>query len=546
MLLLALLFLYIFFSCFFIGKLVAGNICKVQFANVFHYTGVGIISIIAVSRIWSMAFPISIWLPIFIFAASLVSFAINRRGLSLAFFRKNILILAPVFLMTVFFCSQQSISYDEALYHASYIKWMNDYGIVKGLGNIHGRLAFNSNWHLFASVFNFNDLFHQPLNQANGFFIIWLVCFFMKERELYATDRGVVSFAGASIIFLFFPVLFVYHVIDPSADYITIFWTLLLLYELYFFKEKKGSKDVLLLIVVSSVFLITVKISTLMLLCTCFLLIKNRVTISRGRIILLLVSVILVIVPWLASNYLLSGYLIYPSVNVEYLNPVWKIPSHAAHMDIAGIKNTPFARWSGQSIEAVAQLDAITKYGLLFQGLRGLDQILFISGFAALIFIVIYNVRQSKEDIYKRFVAVLALVSYVFIFLTAPDFRFLAGYIYFGYGAVIILLPRIRLSSLIVSAACILQFAVSVKLYARLKPKVVSPASNRTNGLTINPIKPERYPVCDYDTLIINNTPFHVYDETKQQFNWDNNIGIYTPVDTVHMLGRTVKDGFYK
>lgn len=45
--------------------------------------------------------------------------------------------------------------YDTGLYHLNMVQWIKDYPVVPGLGNLHGRLAFNSSFHVFAAATDF-------------------------------------------------------------------------------------------------------------------------------------------------------------------------------------------------------------------------------------------------------------------------------------------------------------------------------------------------------------------------------------------------------
>ncbi len=54
----------------------------------------------------------------------------------------------------IVFASGPVKSYDTGLYHAQSVKWINEYGVVPGLGNLHFRLAFNSSWLVFSSFFD--------------------------------------------------------------------------------------------------------------------------------------------------------------------------------------------------------------------------------------------------------------------------------------------------------------------------------------------------------------------------------------------------------
>ena len=49
-----------------------------------------------------------------------------------------------VFLLMAYGASHGIMHYDSDLYHAQAICWIEEYGIVKGLGNLHSRFAYNS------------------------------------------------------------------------------------------------------------------------------------------------------------------------------------------------------------------------------------------------------------------------------------------------------------------------------------------------------------------------------------------------------------------
>ncbi len=60
----------------------------------------------------------------------------------------TILLILALFLIWAFFTSRGYLMYDSDLYHAQSIRWIEEYGVVKGLGLIHERLAYNSSFFL--------------------------------------------------------------------------------------------------------------------------------------------------------------------------------------------------------------------------------------------------------------------------------------------------------------------------------------------------------------------------------------------------------------
>jgi hypothetical protein len=78
--------------------------------------------------------------------------------------------------------------YDSGLYHFNALRWINEFAIVPGLGNLHDRLAFNYAYLPFVASLNFYPWFNHGPNLAIGW--LWLVvmaeCLFSLGRVLPA------------------------------------------------------------------------------------------------------------------------------------------------------------------------------------------------------------------------------------------------------------------------------------------------------------------------------------------------------------------------
>ncbi|MEI8278878.1 MAG: hypothetical protein WCG87_03885 [Bacteroidota bacterium] len=536
-------FIYTFITCFYTGKLVSEKLLKVSFDNQFHYIGIGIISITAIGRVLSLFITVSWIFQIGILQMTIASVRNGKDGFIPNFIKNNKLLLAIALIIIGFFCSQQSISYDEALYHSSFIAWLNDYGIVKGLGNLHGRLAFDSNWHLFDAIYNFKGLLNQPLNIINGFFLLWILCFFLNERAIRMSDESVKTLSVLAIIFLFFPVVFVYHVIDPSADYVSIFWTFLLLYEVYFFRAKNSHSSMLALVGITVIFLITIKLSVaILVLLGLSIFIDFKAT--KKYLLPICIIACVIVLPWLASNYLISGYIVYPYININALHPIWKVPDAIAAHEMVGIQYAPFGRWLGMDLDTVKQLDALTRYKLFLVKLRTPDKLMLFAPSVLFLFALLKSLKKEQGDLYKGLAILTAFAGYVIVLVSAPDFRFAAGYIYFIL-VVVLIKVRFRIPIVVAYLACVAQILVAVKLYAHLKPLVVNPSTHRSNGITFNFMLPEKYPHCPHSTTVIDGQSFYLFNEQMAQFNWDEIPAMYTPANNIHLIGGTLKEGFY-
>jgi hypothetical protein len=79
---------------------------------------------------------------------------------------------------------------DAAIYHLNTMRWISSYPIVPGLGNLHGRLAFNQAFFIYAASLDFFPYFEHGFRLANGFLflllfseVVWRVVTFVRNRQ---------------------------------------------------------------------------------------------------------------------------------------------------------------------------------------------------------------------------------------------------------------------------------------------------------------------------------------------------------------------------
>ncbi|MGY6217774.1 hypothetical protein ACW73L_21655 [Methylolobus aquaticus] len=66
---------------------------------------------------------------------------------------------------------------DTAYSHAPSIRWISEYGVVPGLGNLLAPLAVDCLWFQPAALFGFSFLFPHRLHALMGFAVFWASCF---------------------------------------------------------------------------------------------------------------------------------------------------------------------------------------------------------------------------------------------------------------------------------------------------------------------------------------------------------------------------------
>lgn len=66
--------------------------------------------------------------------------------------------------------------YDTGLYHAQAIRWIEEYGVVPGLANLHSRFGYNSASFALSAFFSETWLIGRPMHCVAGFFALLCAC----------------------------------------------------------------------------------------------------------------------------------------------------------------------------------------------------------------------------------------------------------------------------------------------------------------------------------------------------------------------------------
>lgn len=251
-------------------------------------------------------------------------------------------LIAGVTMLWCYCTSRGYMHYDSDLYHAQSIRWIEEYGIVKGLGNIHVRFAYNSSIFALSALYSMRDVAGQSLHAVNGFIALLLsieVFALFDRRRLWRADAwGLSDFARLGAFY--YLTLIYREVVAPASDYCVmcvVFYIVIRWLSYLERKEKNAAPYSLLCVMV--VYAVTLKLTAGVILLLCikpaYILLKEKRYKQIVAYLLLGASVIAV---WMIRTALLSGYLLYPFPALDVLNADWKINAAAAALDAAEIK----------------------------------------------------------------------------------------------------------------------------------------------------------------------------------------------------------------
>ncbi|RAR75543.1 LIC_10190 family membrane protein [Flavobacterium aciduliphilum] len=234
----------------------------------------------------------------------------------LLFIINSIIILAQ--------CAAPPYIIDNESYYIQTIKWLNEYGLVKGLANVHIFFGQTSGWHILQSAFNFSFLY-KNFNDLSGFFLLLATAFSFKKLNNYLTNGNKVDLCIG--ILMLAQGYFLQFISAPSPD-LPIYWLTFIIFYIFLKKYNKPTVEDTNLILLLVTFLLYIKpiYFTLLILPIAFGRTLFRTTFKKTIptvTIAFLFGVLLVV-----KNCLLTGYPLFPLTTFSIPKIDYAVPNH--------------------------------------------------------------------------------------------------------------------------------------------------------------------------------------------------------------------------
>lgn len=355
-------------------------------------------------------------------------------------------------LLMAYGTSRGYMHFDTGLYHAQSIRWIEEYGVVPGLGNVQARFGYNSAAFPLTALYSMKGVFGQSLHTTAGFFALLGSIFALDLYKVFTEKRiRLADFVRLGLVF-YLSVIFS-EMMSPASDYyaqLLLFMILILwLEEDEYQKEMKIQNPVPYgFICVLIVYAVTIKFSVAVLL---LFVLKPAVMLLKSKagkqIGLFLISGLLTAVPFFIRNVMITGWLVYPFAGIDLFQVDWKIPKWQVEFDATEIgvygkglndvskQNVPFSEW----------------VPAWFGNLKALEKVFILLTVAAVFAGVIYlichvvakichmkkeekeNLSYDKKELWNPawnflLVFMVFVISTAFWFVSAPLVRY--GYAY--------------------------------------------------------------------------------------------------------------------
>lgn len=342
-------------------------------------------------------------------------------------------------IVMAYFTSAGTSFYDTPLYHAQSIRWIEEYGIVPGLGNLHCRLGYNSASFSLSALYSFSFLGIQSFHCVPGFIALLLVTAGSKAFQILIprkrdngdsnrySNRNLPQLSDlVGLTAIYYVSTIVDEMISPASDYFVVMiifylvlqWTILL-------EQKEMSPIPYGLLCLLAVYGVTVKLSVLLIV---LLVVKPAVMLikeKKWKVISLYIFLgLFIAAPYLIRNVIISGWLLYPSTTINLFLVDWKVPEGIANYDFKEIQV-----WGRGSTDVLEYGQPITEwFSHWISNQRMVVKLLLVAGISTFFWLpikaVYVFVKKKWSLLDELHLELVIMMAFAFWLFTAPLFRY--------------------------------------------------------------------------------------------------------------------------
>lgn len=341
-----------------------------------------------------------------------------------------IMVAFVLFMLLVYISSGSTWHYDTDLYHAQAIRWIEEFGAVKGLGNLHNRFAYNSAFFCLQALFSMKFAVNQSLHSVNGFVTFLLLSYAFSTLSIWKKERLKISDFLKIGLFIYFGYLENSLLISsPGSDVLTLCMVLYISAKWAELAERGEKSPVPYgILCLLAVWTVTIKLSSAFLV---FLAVYPIILMVRQKkwkqIDVFLAMGLVIILPFLIRNIVISGYLVYPYAAIDLFDVDWKMAASVAADDSKEI----MAWGRGLTSRALYDADFCTWFPKWYDNLQTETQVLFIANFVCMVLLTGYLawtcLKKRRAD-GSVFLLLVSMAQVVMWFMTAPLLRYGLAY----------------------------------------------------------------------------------------------------------------------
>ena len=522
MLSLLLVHIIITVSCLLSGALFYSFLTKNNGSrSVIFYLVSGLILLTAVTQLLVLFVPINIYIRLFVFVLLVIGvlskwkkhkvvFSKLREELSI-WPRLSIALFLLSWIIILLINAGRLVMDDTESYHIQSIKWIQEYGSVPGLVNLHERFGFNSSWFSSVALFSFFPGSTGGSTALNSVLSMWLCFWFINVFNAQRKENNIP--AAFSILSLFICCLIIWPLLRGNAastnyDFVTTTIILILFFEIFLSKDFSPTIEWL----VWPAYLFTIRIINFPLLLLGLIALIHFIRQKNFKELLLpLAYCLLLIIPFVVRNTIIAGYPFYPATSFDLVDIDWKPDPQMTEKLLEYIKYYNRVSTTYMEIEQTKALGAdwIPSW---FAHLFLFDKALVIAGVTGIFLTIVKLFNQRNKNTF-----ILTGISAAWLicwFIISPDPRFIYGILLFG-----IVMLAYQFASIIKNGQLI-KVSMDIIIIAMIAgssfyfiSKLLKQEAYR------NFLFPAKLPQPPVKEFVVNGIPFHIPEPINNNWN---------------------------
>jgi len=428
------------------GTLALSRVLKLTYVSL-HPTILvllGWLYMVLVLQVWHFFWPINFAAHLFIWMLIALSVVGQRKSflkeavasIHFLFTKYHLFVgLTVLFTLLLNICSRTADG-DIGDYHLQAIKWMENYAVVPGIGNIRRQLGNNSNWFLLNAFSGLHFTGLQSVYTLNASLILMVVLYLVPHIKQPFWLRNFV--------------LTIYFLIAATRKYsgavtndvvITSSIAIVFCWFMDWIAQPAKNNYHLLLVVMLAMSMVTYKLSALPMGLFAALVVVffyQKVFRSMRIFTWLILFSIALFLPWFITNVIHSGYLVFPILGTNFFGVDWEMRSsivafevyanlayaRAPMIDIEVARYFTFEQWWPYWIQSI---DAMSKGLLITTGLILIGLPIMLS----------FNKKMRDDFIRDKYwiIYFTIVVAMILWFTHGPTPRFVFGYMVFTASA---------------------------------------------------------------------------------------------------------------
>ena len=422
-------------------------------------------------------------------------------------------LLVLISLLIIAQCASPPFLVDNESYYIQTIKWLNTYGFVNGLVNLHLFMGQTSGWHILQSAFNFSFIY-ENFNDISGLALLLGNVYALFLLYIYLSKK---DSSKLNLVFGLFPLwnVFLFQFISTPSPDLAIYVLAHIVLHQFILCYKNYNKASFYAVLILTLFMAFIKPTGLIFCIFPIILYKRYYIYTRSITSTIIFFSSLTLLLFAIKNFIISGNLLFPLQGIESLKASWSLPNSvenyfAEYMQPYGYHLSP---------EAYQDATIITRLKVwLFAPIPdGLFNILMVLLLGITPFVIKrLNAKSPFWIIYG-----IAIINLALLLLTSPQYRFFFPFIMCFSLMLMVLLYRHKLViklltvSSILLAAIPLLFPLNSLRFTNNSFHEVS--SNFTLEYFIEPYKNSKYPK-EHKVIQLNET--QIYTPTQIDFFW--------------------------